>query len=262
VIWLWLNPLLNFSIPGGGGGKIIWTGYSFDTDDVSEMDIYGVYLGWLLGTLSTPGPGSTDLTPLKRAWAGLSANSQQWPTGTTPALTASDFAQIAKADPFSNSSYAVTVPTSAAGNLTSKDGRYTLTGNAPLNYVQAAPGGQPYQQSLAESTTLTQTQGQGANTKSVIGYSIEQKFSLTAFGVTLNHDKTSANQLTFYNQWSKTNSEVTGETATGSVVGPACKVVNNVCSTVYKGPTEYSVFQDNVFGTYMFYPTCKLNGTC
>jgi hypothetical protein len=28
------------------------------------------------------------------------------------------------------------------------------------------------------------------------------------------------------------------------------------------GPTQYSILQDNIYGTYMFYPTCKLNGTC
>ena len=262
VIWLWLNPLLNFSVPSGSGGAITWTGYSFDTDDVSEMDIYGVYLGWLTGQLSTPGPGTNDLTPLQRAWAGLPSNGQSWPTGTTPALTASDFAQIAQADPFYSSSYTVTVPTSPAGNLTTSDGRYTLTGNQTIDYEQPSPGGSPLSQSLFESTTLTQTQGQGASTKSVVGYSMQNKFSLTAFGNTWTHDTTNSTSLTLFNQWSKTNSQVTGETATGVVKGPACTVVNNLCSPVYTGPTEFSVFQDNVFGTYMFYPTCKLNGTC
>jgi hypothetical protein len=167
VIWLWLNPLLNFTIFSDSPKNINWTGYNFDADDVPEMDIYGVYLGWLTGRLGSPGPGSSDFAPLARTWAGLPSNGQIWPSGTRPSLlnasgTAIDptvGAAIAASDPFSNLSYTVTIP---AGTQTSSDGRFTLTGNQVVDYVQPGPGGQPYTQTLGESTTKTQTQGQGA----------------------------------------------------------------------------------------------------
>ena len=40
------------AVPMNAPQSITWTGYSFDADDVHEMDIYGVYLGWLTGRTS------------------------------------------------------------------------------------------------------------------------------------------------------------------------------------------------------------------
>ena len=256
VIWLWLNPLLNFTIyQNGTPHNITWTGYSYDADDVPEMDIYGVYLGWLTGRLSSPGPGTSDFAPLQRAWAGLASNEQVWPAGTSPSLVdPTDYAAIAAADPFSITSYTVTVPTTPAGNQTSSDGRFTLTGNQVVDYVQPGPGGQPYTQALTESTTKTQTQGEGAKYTTQLGYSWENKFTASFLAGSWSSDVTASDTLTFINQWSTTNTKATGVTATGSVTGPPCTVSGAVCSPVYTGPTEYEVFEDNVYGTFMFYP--------
>jgi hypothetical protein len=260
IIWLWLNPLLNFSIdPSSGANSLIWTGYGFDADDVHEMDIYGVYLGWLTGRLSSPGPGTSDFTPLARAWAGQPSNGQIWPAGATPSLlnaagTAIDpatGATIAAADPFSDANYTVTIP---AGSETSSDGRFTLTGNQTVDYVQPGPGGQPYTQTLAESTTTTQTQGQGAKFTIELGYSWENKFTASFLENSWSTDVTTSDTLTYINQWSTTNTETTAETATGSVTGPPCTVVGAYCSPVYTGPTEYEVLQDNIYNTFMYYP--------
>ncbi len=226
-------------------------------NDIPEMDIYGVYLGWLTGRLSTPGPASSDDTPLFRGWAGSSINGQVWPAGTSPSLVDPvDYAAIAAADPFSDPNYTVTVPTTPAGNLTSSDGRYTLTtANRPIDYEQPPAGGQPFTQSLSESTTSTQTQGQGAKVTLQTGYSLEQKFSGTIFDSTWSQDIKAADTLTMVNQWSTTNNESSGVTATGTVTGPPCVVSGTGCNPVYIGPTEFEVFKDNVYGTYLFYPS-------
>jgi hypothetical protein len=255
VIWLWLNPLLNFSVGASGPGSITLTGYSYDVDDVPTMDIYGVYLGWLTGRLSTPGPNSSDITPLERTWAGLAANGQIWPTGTSPSLVdPTDYAAIAAADPFSNTKYTVTIPTSPSGNLTSSDGRFTLTGNQIIAYEQPPPGGQPFEEQITESTTKTQTQGQAAKYTVQLGYSWEDMIKTTILLDSWSEDVTASDTITYTNQYSTTNSQATGITATGSITGPPCTVVSGKCSPVYTGPTEYEVFQDNIYGTYMFYP--------
>jgi hypothetical protein len=259
VIWLWLNPLLNFTIFSDTPKNITWTGYNFDADDVPEMDIYGVYLGWLTGRLTSPGPGSSSFTPLARTWAGLPSNGQIWPSGTKPSLlntagTAIDptvGAAIAASDPFSNLSYTVTIP---PGSQTSSDGRFTLTGNQVVDYVQPGPGGQPYTQTLAETTTKTQTQGEGAKVTTALGYSWENKFTASFLENSWSTDVTASDTLTFIDQWSTVNTATVAETATGSVTGPVCTVVGAYCSPVYTGPTEFEVFQDNVYNTYMFYP--------
>jgi hypothetical protein len=255
VIWLWLNPLLNFTVDASGPPNLTWTGYSYDVDDVPTMDIYGIYLGWLTGHISLPGPHSSDITPLERSWAGLAANGQIWPAGTSPSLVdPTDYAAIAAADPFSKSSYTVTVPTSPAGNQTSSDGRFTLTGNQVVDYEQPGPGGQPFTQQLTETTTTTQTQGEGAKYTEQLGYSWENKFTGSILQDSWSEDVTASDTFTYINQWSKTNTKTIGVTATGSVTGPPCNVVNGLCSPVYTGPTRYEVFEDNVYGTYMFNP--------
>lgn len=255
VIWLWLNPLLNIEVVAGPTTNLTLTGYGFDADDVEEMDIYGVYLGWLTGKLQVPGPGGSDLTPLMRTWAGLAMNGQNWPAGQSPSLVdPTDYAAIAASDPFSNPNYTVTVPTSPAGNLTSSDGRFTLTGNQPVMFQQPGPGGQPITQIISDSTTTTQTQGHGAKVSTTIGYSWENKFTGTLPFASWTEDVTLTDTLAFVNQWSVTNSQANMLSATGSVTGPPCVVVASQCSPVYSGPTQYEVFQDNVYNTFMFYP--------
>jgi hypothetical protein len=261
VIWLWLNPLLNFTATeiGAQPTTITWTGYSYDADDINEMDVYPVYLGWLTGKLSTPGPNTTDLTPLERAWAANPAYGQIWASGMSPSLLNSsntainpaDAAIIAAADPFSNSSYKVTVP---AGSLTSSDGRFTLTGNQVVDYVQPPPGGQPITQQYTDSTTTTQTQGEGAKYTYQIGYSWENKFTATFLLDSWSSDIKLSDTLTWNDQWSKTNTEQNGVTATSSITGPPCAVSGSVCSPVYTGPTEFELFQDNIYNTFMYYP--------
>jgi hypothetical protein len=261
VIWLWLNPLLNFTATkiGTAAPTITWTGYSFDYDDIPEMDIYGVYLGWLNGHLSTPGPNTSDLVPLERTWAGASSNGQVWTAGTSPSLLnstntavdATDAAAIEAADPFSKAGYTVTIP---AGSETSSDGRFTLTGNQVVDYEQPPAGGQPFTQQLTESTTKTQTQGEGAKYTYDIEYSLQDKFSGSFLWDSWSTTITSSDTLTWTDQWSKTNTEQTGETATGSVTGPPCVVSGSGCNPVYTGPTEFEVFEDNVYNTFMYYP--------
>jgi hypothetical protein len=255
VIWLWLNPLVNITITqiGSQPPTTTWTGYSYDADDVPEMDIYGVYLGWLTGTLSTPGPGTSDFTPLERTWAA--SNGQDWPAGTSPSIIdPTDYAAIAAADPFSNPNYSVSVPNTPAGNQTSSDGRFTLTGNQVVDYVQPSPGGQPYTQALTESTTKTQTQGEGAKYTDVVATSVENIFKGSFLFDSWSVDVTSTTTLTFTDQWSQTNTSSTQVSATGSVTGPPCVVSSGACSPVYTGPTEFEVFQDNIYNTFMFYP--------
>jgi hypothetical protein len=255
VIWLWLNPLVNFTITqiGSQPNSVTLTGYSWDADDVPEMDIYGVYLGWLTGHLSTPGPGTSDFTPLERTWAA--ANGQDWPAGTSPSIIDStDYAAIAGADPFSNPDYTVSVPNTPPGNQTSIDGRFTLTGNQVVDYVQPGPGGQPYTQALTESTTTTQTQGQGAKYSITEATSVENMFKGSFLFDSWSEDVSSTTTLTFTSQWSSTNSTSNQVSATGSVTGPPCVVDNGACNPVYTGPTEFEVFQDNLYNTFMFYP--------
>jgi len=256
IVWVWLNPLLNFDA-FTQSPSVTWTGYSYDANDVPEMDIVGVYLGWLNGHLV---PSPSELTPLARTWA----SGQVWPVGTSPsllnstgtALDSTDAAAIAATDPFSNPSYTITVPSTPVGNRTSSDGRFTLTGNQVFNYEQPPLGGQPVTEQYAMTTTTTQTQGKTSKYTFQLGYAWENKFTATIQKSSWSSDVTLSDSLTFTEQWSTLNTEQTGVTATASITGPPCVVGSSTtaCSPVYTGPAEYEAFQDNIYNTFVFYP--------
>jgi hypothetical protein len=235
VIWLWLNPLVNFNA-GPGPNTLTWTGYSYDMSDIPAMDIYPVFVGYLNGHFSMP---SNVAQVLARSWAA----NQTWPAGQGPGLTSADFATILAADPFSNPSYTVTVP---SGSFTSTDGRFTVTDNQNISYTPPPPGGNPITQTYIESYQTTQTQGQGAKYTYQSGFGWDTSFSV---GIVekVSFDIKTSNTLTWTNQWSKTRTNTTTQSASLSVTGPAA-------SDNYTGPTEFVVFQDNIYGTFMFFP--------
>jgi hypothetical protein len=244
VIWLWLNPSIGLQYEASNGA-VIWTGYSIDANFGDEMDVYPVYLGWLQGTLSTPGPGSNDLTPLQRTWAA----GEGWTAGDSAALNATDYAQIAAADPFSNANYALTFP---VGSSTSSDGRFTLTGNQNISYPQAPPGGQPITMQYNLTTTEAQTTGQGTTDTQIEAWSYDIKYTSGEI-LKLTTDITSSGSITLTDKWSSTNSTTRQQSATAHIVGPTCTGTAS-CSPVYTGPTEYGVVQDNIYNTFAFNP--------
>lgn len=237
VVWLWLNPILKFTIDPENPNSIQWNGYSYDQTDMPVMDIYGVYLGYLTGKWQM-GPDVYD--PLARAWA----SGQDWPEGEGPALTAEDLAKIAGADPFSDPAYHFDVP---VGQLTSSDKRFTATTNQNASFVPPPPGGQPYTQSYSVNYTLTQTEGKTAKYTYTQAYSTEDEFTLQPFGIGFKLKLKDERTLTWVNQWSTTRTNVSGQTAAFSITGPTF-------DDYYIGPTQFLVFQDNIYGTFMFFP--------
>jgi hypothetical protein len=239
VIWLWLNPLSLFDVLPGPN-SVTWTGYAYDANDIPDMDVYPVYAGYLNGHFAIP---SNVAAVLARTWASV----YQWGPGERPGLTAQDFAAILATDPFSDPSYTVSVP---AGSFTSSDGRFTVTGNQNISYVPPPPGGNPITQNYIESYATTDTTGQGSKHTLQVAWSLDQSIS-ASFGPHFIASLTVATQYsrtqTWTHQWSTTRTSTTSQSASLSVTGPAA-------SDNYTGPTEFVVYQDNVFGTFMFYP--------
>jgi hypothetical protein len=239
VIWLWLNPLALYDVLPGPD-SVTWTGYDYDATDMPDMDVYPVYVGYLNGHFAIP---SDVATVLARPWA----TGQTWGPGEGPGLTAQDFMKILAADPFSNPTYTVSVP---AGSLTTSDGRFTVTGNQNVSYVPPPPGGNPITQNYIEGYVTTTTQGQGSKQSLQVAWSLDQSLSV-GFGkhfiASLTADTQYSRTQTWTYQWSTTRTNTTSQSASLSVTGPAA-------SDNYTGPTEFVVFQDNIYGTFMFYP--------
>jgi hypothetical protein len=255
IIWIWLNPVLNYSI--SSANSLTWTGFSFDMrDPVGEMDVIGVPVAFLNGHQPMP---SNIADVLARRWAPRALCNASDPNcgsdGTEPpGLNASDLAAILQADPFANSNYVINIP---SGSNCTADARFCRTTNQNLQYSPPPAGGQPITQSYTIVHQTTDTQGQSASETRQVNFSNDLNASFN-FIISFNADLKTTNVLTTTNKWSSSSTQKVGQTAAATVTGPAS-------TDNYTGPIEFEVFQDNIYGTFMFgfipAPTFNLSAT-
>lgn len=228
IVLIWLNPVANFTI-GPASTTVQWTGYSYDARDPAiGLDIVPLELAQLKNPALITDPNT--LQSLARTWAGSGQG-----------LTNADLLNIAARDPFSNPSYTVTVP---AGSTCTTDNRFCTTTNQDIAYQPPAPGGQPITQKYSSQYQTTTTQGQSATDTYEVSFSAEAHSGfLMFFTIDIKNSQT----FTWTNKWSATRTNTTAQTASLSITGPA--TTDN-----YTGPTAFNVFQDNVYGTFMFSP--------
>lgn len=229
VVLVWLNPAANFSLTPGSGA-IQWTNLAFDArDPAGDMDVVPLQLAQLENPALI---SSATQQSLDRSWAG--------PGG---ALTGSDLLTIAARDPFSNPSYTVNV---GAGSSCSSDGRFCLAGSQDFPYQPPAPGGQPITEKMSAQYQTTATSGQAATDTYQVGFTTDLN-AHAAFLQQFSIDVKTSNTFSWMNKWSSTRTNTAGQSASLSITGPAS-------ADNYVGPTEFNLFQDNVYGTFMFFP--------
>lgn len=256
IIWVWLNPVVLLSFtesPSGTVTAIQWNGYGYNAHDEQAMEVYPAYVGCLNGDLK-----GCNLTPLSRTWD----SDETWPTGQGPALTATDYANILKADPFSQCG-PTTKPTNEC-SITPDPGRFTITDNQDISYFQPPVGAQPLTTIYSLTYSVAGTQSQGYTTSNSATFGVESNWKLSAFGAAIS--QTTSSSQTFTTTFEVDNSLTTtnGTSSTASVTEPACVVSGNACSPTYPsvsnpGPTEFLVYEDNLYGTFLFYPANWMN---
>jgi hypothetical protein len=245
VIWLWLNPVQLFRLVEDTGynvKSVEWDGYGFSTLDQPNMEVYPVYVGWLNGDIAMT---ADQLKPLQRAWAAV----ETWPSGQGPALTSTDYLAIVQADP-----YWQCTPRPTACPTTVDGTRYTQTLNQNLVYLQAPVGGQPITQNYTESYTQISTQGQGASYSYSQTFAWETSFGFSKFGLTFGSTLSQSNELKWADEWNRALTKTNTQTATASITGPPCVVLGVTCNPVYTKSTEFDLYEDNLYGTFMFFP--------
>ena len=254
IIWVWLNPSLIFTITGT---TVVWNGYGYDTADEPSPDIVGIQLGYLNGHF---GPIPADIqASLNRTWAA----NQKWASGQVPALTSADLAHIAAADPFSVSTYGTTYLGYSLPSPETADHRFTLStcsSESPIYYLQAGPSTTAGIDTCTLNYTSTSTQAQDITNTYTQTFSTDTSLSVTFYGA-LAYDLKQTQTLTFTTEAQSSLTNTTNSTAALSVQGPPC---NNVvaekgpCVPVYDStgnqPTQFEVYQDNMYGTFMFAP--------
>jgi hypothetical protein len=239
LVWIWLNPVDLFTITPSGTGNILhWTGDAYDMrDPVGRMDVYGIYVAYLNGDSAIP-PDVASV--LARTWAPAPVD------GSGPGLTAAELTKIAEADPFWQC-----VPKPSACPTTANQTRFSPNSSTNIQYVPPPQGGQPTTQTGSITYQTTTSQGQGGTDERAISYGIDVKASggfLVDFNVDINYSQT----FTWTNKWSTTSTKTVGQSASFSVTGPQY-------SDHYTGPTEFNVYQDTVYGSFMFFP-CSPGG--
>lgn len=255
TIWLWLNPVVMLTYTPGTSSTpagIQWNGYGFDTTDPSgtyQPDVEPVLVGYLNGDF---GSNPSINAILARSWA----TGQTWPTGEGPGLTTADITNIIAADPLTNSSYSLL----QFYPYTTSDGRFTLMEGPnspnPIPYEQAGPGnggGLTTIYSVTQTNTQSVAQGSSSGFKQAFG--MEEVFGGTLFGTGVTTTLKQSDTLNWTNSTLSTLTTTTTLQDALSVTGPGCPALPpGPCSPEYAGPGQFLLYQDNQYGTFMFYP--------
>jgi hypothetical protein len=240
VIWLWMNPLLLYTVYPGTT-NVQWNGYGYDNHDpagTQGRDIVPIQVGWLNGHFGSD-PSINKI--LARGWVTTYEPGMVWPAGEGPGLTATDIANVLAADPFTNSSYVLPTPLPAS----SADGRYTQDPYPP-NPIPYIPSGTTTTFSTIDVNSQSQSNGTSYEFKQAFGLDVNLKGGTWFASFTV--DVKTTNTITMDHTWLNTLTVTQTNTNTLSVTEPSN------CNPPYSGPGQFIVFQDNHYGSFMLYP--------
>ncbi len=257
IIWVWLNPVIVLTVDSSNPSALpVWNGYGYDTTDPANgVEVVGVPVGCLNGD-NPPGTNCSQYSyPLSRSWV----NNQTYPNGDVPALTPTDYANILKADPFTNPSYTVIDGPGPPTGATTADGRFTHattpggSTNEIMYYFQESPQWQDtYTYVYSNSTTASQS----AENKTTISWGISDSLAGSFFGVEITYKATYSGSVALDNKTETSITNTTTNSASATVYGPTC--TGSPCNPLYSGvppaqPGEFDVYQDNLYGSFMFW---------
>lgn len=259
-IWLWLNPELVMTyvpVNGATPASLNLTAYAFDPNDpvsgqpqqgvtyVGGPDIVQVQVGCLNGHFPCPSTlmltnGVVTSGTLARSWA---AGLYLWPTGDGPGLTSADIAHILTFDPLIPSNH-YTLLTGLPS--TTSDGRFTKD-PFPPNPLQYAVGAATEGYSLQQMNSQSVANGTSNQIQQTFG--VSTSFGGTFFNLFTSSTTITQSQTLTWN-YSRLDTLNTSQTLTNqlSITGPP------VPPPTYNGPTQFILYQDNIFGTFAFVP--------
>ncbi len=245
-VTLWLNPVALYYVGANQGSSTQVTLLGLASDDtdtnVVGMDTATVLMGYLNGHFPMPAGLATQLA---RGWA----NHGQTPPVDGVGLTQADFAQILAADPYMNPAYPFNYANGYGGTRTSPDGRYTLVSTANGNPSSFSYGDNITSSTLTFGYTNVSTTTNTSTSEQSITYGVS--LSLGVSGVVASLKATLADSTK--QTWTHTtSSSVATSTAITNALTLAPPCTQPGCYTSF--PT-IEVFQDNLYGTFMFFPT-------
>jgi hypothetical protein len=225
IILVWINPALlctdeeewtTVSIPAQTQCLIYDPkGLPGDPDD-PDMDVVQLPVGELNGDYSLQ-----------------TLNSDTYNILQNHGITSADYSTILSADPYASCGSSISCVQDIGVNST----RFDSVPSAGITGFE----NNCTQEQYTVTSSETSTQGQGASQT----YSVTNSLSGSeSFLGTISEMLTSTQ--TWTNKWSELTTSMTGQTALLSVSEP--------CSG-YSGPSQFAVYKDNIYGSYMLYPT-------
>ncbi len=269
IIWVWLNAASEFTIfpadpPLTTTQVTQWNGYGYDPIDLPGPDIFPVQVGCLNGDFLTgsfaaayPSYCAAQQGVLNRAWevgkqspesgAYTTAPGCSPQTAESPSIcpNTQDAYNILEADPLAYipGGAAYTLLDSSPPPEMTQDGRFTwlASANNPVPYVV---GTQP---SVVLTQMNTQEESSGGSNEFKQSISFSQTVS-TGFAGLWKDSVT----YSYIDTISSTYSWLTSLSTTQTVTDAFTIVGSSPPSYV---PGEFICYQDNRFGTFMFYPS-------
>jgi hypothetical protein len=241
TIWLWLNPLMIYAT-APAYNALGWNGYGYDNNDPSGRngrDIYPVQVGYLNGDF---GDNPSVDAVLARTWVTTYEPGMIWPSGEGPGLTSTDKTNILAADPFTNASYTLGNPLP----INSPDGRFSQDPYPPNPIAYSGDSGLTTMYSTIDVNTQSQSQGTSSSFKEAFG--TEEQFSGGSWFASFTLDIKTTDTLTWSSSWLTTLTTTQTNTNALSVTEVSS------CTPPYSGPAQFVLYQDNHYGTFMFYP--------
>ena len=260
IIRVWLNPAAVYTLPPTASNTLIWNGFATNPNDpnvvAGAMDIVALTVSQLDGS-------ACNFTSIPCIPAELQAAlDRNWDSAGAGGLQTADFQTILQRDPFAtnislNGSPAVPPPhTTGTFFDPSIPVSDPITQQCSTRYNFDPVLGQTFAFGQLGSTNqaLTQNYSLQSTTSHVTGntttdiYSVANTFSVTlGLPNKLSVSFTNANTFTWTNNYSSTKTN-------NSIITQALSIKNPLVTDKYSGPTQMQVWQDKIYGTFMFYP--------
>lgn len=262
LIEVWLNPVMLFTLTNDGGNStdVQWNGYGFSSlDSTAPIHIVDILVGCLNGDIAASDSRcAPSLGEFQRTWAA----NENWPAGQGPGLTQTDLNNILAADPWGQCKPNSPIGASACPTFSVNSGafvllppQFTISDQHNVLYTQSSP-----QTTFMITTTNSTTQGQQSQTSFSQTFGVENAFTgsnfLKGFGANVSVSQTLTSTYAVNHQTTVSNT-FAGQ---AMIIGPACN--GNPCNPPYPpNPalfgtgTEFVIFVDQFFGTFVFVPS-------
>jgi hypothetical protein len=228
IILLWINPMLDcvaepaWSYIPGSGSAINCLQYDTNVSQGNanepNMNVLPISVGWLNFDYSMQADNPALYNTLQQA-----------------GITSSMYSAILASDPYGSCGPSISCVQSIgvpAGRFDDDNTQIYFTNN-----------------SVGNSFTLAYTQTSAQGTASSFSYAVSYILSgAISFKNIFSESLKEQNTLTWTNKWSQLTQYSTGQTAEAFITAPTS-------TSGYTGPLSFEAYKDNVYGTFMFYPT-------